>query len=444
MRKRVFDVVSQKTYADSGIEAPGWWAGDPDFPKVQDAKARAHHLEPPPPELRQEILALLNQDATFADVRPKLQIMVQRYENYTELTGDDYFLVRSFCNVGNLLIRHAIDSQIERAQFAQRLARTALSYQPWNPIAWGLWRDALFTGGAYDASIALGWETVRRFPDNPLMRNELAEILVACGQLADAKALLESSLKSGAFDVVTYAILARIAANNGDTAAARNKVEEGLTIDQGNAILLQMRKSLDDNKYLPLVAGLRQRTLEAIATSQDDPTLAELVRGGNLRWLRQRLQSDSSALAELKQILSNDPTFAYAQILAVRYGIWHSEKDILPGFAIAFEQALASEDSERLKALGEQMPKLEALILLACALLGDADAATQLDKKLRSPSSLDDERAIGLIRSNYRPVLELIDGGAPPVAAIAKHADRLRIAVYDTNEAMAAPTLLAA
>lgn len=444
MRKRVLDVLSQKTFKDADLESPAWWANDPDFPQKQANQTSSNVYGPPAEDYWKDILFKIAASEQCESLEPTLRDMMQRYDTFTEHTGDQYYLVRTYCRVGLALIRNKKIISQESSAWASQLARKALAYEPFNPIAWGLWRDALFSGGAYDAAIALGWDTVRRIPDDPLMRNELAEILIACGQWAEAKALLDSSLQSGAFDVVTYAILARIAANKGDLVAARNRVEEGLTIDQGDAILLHMRKFLDGNKSLPLVAGSRQRTLEAIATSQDDPTLAELVRGGNLRWLRQRLQSDSSALAELKQILSNDPTFAYAQILAVRYGIWHSEKDTLPGFAIAFEQALASEDSERLKALGEQMPKLEALILLARALLGDADAATQLDKKLRSPSSVDDERAIGVIRSNYRPVLELIDGGAPPVEAIAKHADRLRIAVYDTNEAMAAPTLLAA
>ena len=137
LKGRVFDVLSQKSFADADIMSPGWWANDPDFPKIQESKGRAHSLVPPPRDLHENIIQDLQNNARFADVRERLELFVDRYENYTTLSGDDYFLVRSFCNVGKSLLRNSVDAHSERAHFAETLARKTLRYQPNNPIAWG-------------------------------------------------------------------------------------------------------------------------------------------------------------------------------------------------------------------------------------------------------------------------------------------------------------------
>lgn len=440
----MFDVLSQKAFQEDDLVPPAWWASDADFPKTKGLKGRLHSLEPPAPDLREEIIADLRRRAIFADVKERVEEMVQRYEHYTEITGDDYFLVRSFCNVGTVLLRTVVDARSGASQFAQRLARLTLRYQPYNPIAWGLWRDALFSGGDYDAAVSLGWETVLRFPDDPLMRNELAEILIALDQVDDAHILLEAALEVQAYDAVTYAILARILASKGDVAAARDALSQGLAIDTANAILTQWLRNMDEGKPLPLVAKARQKKVAAVAVGDCDDTLAELERSGKLRRLRQHLKDDDVALEELKSILNGDPTFAYAQILAARHRIWHASDQGLPPVAVAFEDALANEDIERLSALTERMPRLESLVLLARAILGDAVAADEITERLRHPRIKDNIQVIEILQRRFKPVFQLIDGGLAPADAIAKCAGQLRLAVYDTNEAVSAPILMVA
>lgn len=444
LRRRVFDVVSQKLFSDAGIEPPGWWASDPDFPASQGLKRRAHSLEPPTREFYEDIIRDLRDEAAFSDVLERLLSMVERYERYTEAAGDDFFLVRTFCNVGNVLLRHSVDAHSERAQLAERLAREALRYQPRNPIAWSLWRDALFSGGAYDASIALGWEMIRRFPNEPLMRNELAEILIAVDRPDEALSLLESALEATVYDIVTYSVLSRIYANLGNEDAARRAIDAGLSMESENFDLLRGLDCLNKGEPLPLVATARKRVVDAVDTDAHDSTLLELEQSGSLRRLRHRLQSENSAVDELTEILNSDPNFAYAQILAARYKLWHSSDQTLPPVAAAFEEALANEDLEKLIALTEQMPRLESLILLARAILGDGAAAREVADRLRSPNSSDDEQAIEILQSRFEPVFELIDSGVEPPEAVTKYFDRLRIAIYDANEAVSAPELLAA
>lgn len=444
MRQRVFNVLSQKMFADAEMQPPGWWANDPDFPKTKDPKGHGNPLQPPPLEFPNGLIRDLRNHAAFSDMRVRLEQMVDRYVRYTDVTGDDYFLVRSFCNVGKELLRNVVDAYSERAQFAEDLARRVLRYQPRNPIAWGLWRDALFSRGAFDASIALGWETVRRFPNDPLKRNELAEILIARNQLDEALSVIKGAIDAGIFDPCTYEISARLLAQRGEIMAAKKATDDGLSIAADNESLLNVRSLLDAGKPLKLVASARQKVVEAIDGSLQNSTAVALEHSGKLRRLRPRLQEDDSALEELKEILKSDPNLAYAQILAARHRIWHASEQSLPPVAAAFEEALAAEDLETLKALTAQMPRLESLVLMARAILGDIDAANEVAERLRDASDGADDQAAEILRERFQPVFQLIDGGLDAAAAIAKCADKLRIAIYDTNEALSAPELMAA
>lgn len=446
MRQRVFNVLSQKSFVDADIQSPGWWASDPDFPKSQDSKGRANSLEPPAAALRESIIDDIRANATFSDLRKRLTSLVVAHERYADATGDDYFLVRSFCNIGTNLVKHSVDDHVDRAQFAERLARKTLRYQPYNPIAWGLWREALLSAGAQDAAIALGWESVRRFPNEPLMRTELAEILIALERPNEALSLIEGALEAGTCDVVTYSILVRLLANRGDIGEARSAIDDGLMIDDGDEFLLEFRTRLDKGAPLQLVANARLKVKDVTGASVKihDPTILEFERIGKLRSLRQRLKNDVAAIEELKNILNSDPTFAYAQILAARHKLWHASEQVLPPVAAAFEEALASEDIERLSALTEKMPRLESLILLARAILGDAAAAKEVVSRLRNPTDADDEQAVNILRDRFQPVLELINGGLEPADAVNSCVDQLRIAIYDTNEALSTPELMVA
>jgi tetratricopeptide (TPR) repeat protein len=444
LRKRVFDVLSQKLFSDANIVPPGWWENDPDFPKRQDAARRAHHFEPPAFDLTQDIISKLQNKAGFSDIQDRLTNLVERHENYATASGDDYYLVRAFCYVGQNLLRNSVDAHSERAHFAEQLARKTLRYQPNNPIAWGLWRDALFNGGAFDASVALGWETIRRLPNDPLKRNELAEILISLGRPQDALTLLEGSVQVHVFDVVTYSVLSRIYANFGNEPAARTAIKNGLIMEPDNRDLHLSLKNLDEGRPLPLVANARKAVIDAVDTDAKDITLSELKRSGKLRDLRQRLQNDRAATEELKEILITDPTFAYAQILAARHKIWHVSDDGLPIFAAAFEDALAKEDLKKLDALTEQMPKFKSLTLLAKAILGDASAAEEVANLLRHPGIEDDKAALEILSARFQPVFKLINGGRSATEAIHTCSSELRIAIYDTNEAISAPELMAA
>ena len=285
---------------------------------------------------------------------------------------------------------------------------------------------------------------MRRFPNDPLKRNELAEILLSLDRSDDALILLQDSLQAQVFDAVSYSTLSRVYANFGNEEAAREALNAGLVMSPEMHELHLGLRNLNAGKPLPLVANARKRVVDAVDNDTQDITLSELRRSGKLRDLRQHLQSDDVAVKELKEILTSDPTFAYAQILAARHKLWHASDYGLPVVAAAFEDALANEDRDKLAALTERMPRLKSLILLAQAILGDAAAAEEVASLLRNPSGADDKVAIDILRVRFQPAFELIGRGHSAAKAISMCASQLRIAIYDTNEALSAPELMAA
>lgn len=478
LRKYVFNVLVQKPFKDAEIEFPAWWAADPDFAKAQ-SKPGVVALEPLPLEAVKEIVRDIRDGVSFADLKPRLEAYTEKHRIYAERSGDDSFLVRSFCNIGMALIRNAEESHVERGRYAQSLAREALNHQPNNLYAWSLWRDALAAEGALQAARALGWEFVRRFPDNPdsrtqlsdllskeiglfeeaislaretirafpenaHARTQLAEVLIAVEREAEARDVISTAIADGVADVATYAILARLRAHEGDFDGARQAFTQGMKIDPHNQVLLSQQSFLEHGKAPPLVSAAYRARKASGDVGATDSTLEGVLRDGALRALRSRLDDDENARAELERILTEDPTFAYAQLLAARHKLWSAESGVLPTVAAAFEGALADEDLEQLAALAERAPKLEALILLARALFGDADAAREIAAHLRRDADNRDDRGLQILRTRLRPVLTAIDGGKTAVDAIQDNADCVRQALYDANEAQSAPELMAA
>ena len=174
-----------------------------------------------------------------------------------------------------------------------------------------------------------------------------------------------------------------------------------------------------------------------------------MARLGALRQLRFKLETQSgnereTAIQELQRIFHDDPTFAYAELLAARHRIWKAEADVLPSFAAGFEDALATEDREKLEKLAIRQPRLEALILVARAVFGDGEAAQKVDLWLREPRETNKEPVIAGLHSALRPVLRVIEGGRSINDAFGKMRETIISALHDANEAIHGEALLAA
>ncbi|MCW1917480.1 hypothetical protein NX862_01800 [Rhodobacter sp. KR11] len=444
VRQLIFDTLSSDPFASSGVTPPGWWENDADFREDKQTQSVAPNLFPPPKWVHEGIISDLEKNQSYSKLLPKLNDMVSRHEAYKDATGNGYFLVRSFCNIGSRLLKSTGDSVHERARFAEKLARAALQHEPGNLNGWGLWRDSLFNQGAFEASVAIGWEAIKRLPDDPLKRTGLAEVLIALDRSDEALEIVTTAMDQGICHGLTYAIAARIYDSKGNRSAALNVLTAGLKAHPDDSGLLKAKMRFDQVRPLSLVSGAKESMLKAIVSTDPDDTLIALERSGRLRQLRPRLTVDQTAMAELKRTLSEDPTFAYAQLLAARHSLWRAEEHALPPFAAAFEEALAEADVEKLKALAEQMPRMASLILLARAILGDMVAAREVSGRLANPHRKDDAQVSTILRGRFKPVADLIEGGTEPLEAIGAHADHLRLAIYDANEAVSSVDLFVA
>jgi tetratricopeptide (TPR) repeat protein len=228
--------------AGETFPAAAWWRDDLDLPQPRPGKPaspseRRRAIEPPPPDEHQNILRAM--DAPMSQLRPRIERLLAGHRRYAEATGDVYYLVRTACNVGMRLIKANPTERRERGALAVWLARQALEHAPTNVYAWALWRDGLAAQGAVAAAETVGWEAVRRFPEDPQWRNQLAPLLAdECGRPAEAERLLRETIGLFPDNVTARNQLARLIADlpgRQDEAAAILRETIGLFPDNATA-----------------------------------------------------------------------------------------------------------------------------------------------------------------------------------------------------------------
>ena len=152
---------------------------------------------------------------------------------------------------------------------------------------------------------------------------------------------------------------------------------------------------------------------------------------------------DDAAVAEVRELLAEEPDFAYAQLLAIRAGIWAGEESELASVPAAFERALGEEDAQVFASLAERAPKLEALTLVARALFGDFDAQERIADWL-AEAAKDEPGPV----ADMRPRLRVILGGATSADDVAtglsSQRDKVLTVLRRVNEALIDSDLIAA
>ena len=83
-----------------------------------------------------------------------------------------------------------------------------------------------------------------------------------------------------------------------------------------------------------------------------------------------------AAVEEVRQVLAEDPNFAYAHYLQAELGEQHSENSAISGvFAVAFVDAMKREDADRFRKLETMYPGHSELLDVARAFLFEDRAA---------------------------------------------------------------------
>ena len=469
--RRVVDETLQQSLAKQfPDELKDWWRQDVN---AKDGTTTQKSLRRPAgvPHLpsRDTNLSLLKRATDpFLSIADQIKAHIYGYQHFAEATGDSFYIVRSACNIGMAVIKGA-DDPVGRGQLAVQLARQALSWQPTNPFAWSLWRDALVNQGAFEAAERVGWEAIRRipedvhkrtqlalllarlpdretdaeqllretierFPDNVIARNQLAELLIALGRENEATRVVDDIFLCGLEDEAGFDLRARLLYHSGDVEATRNVLGAGIECLQTSPVLQAHLQMLDNGKELPLkstafrLRDIAVETAGATVADTAETVGAAVWRGGCLRRLyhdsRRRQDDDQwrrGALEEVRRVLSEDPNLAYAEYL--RRELEGRDGDGLAGesFATAFVDAVKRKDADCFSRLEKSISGQLHLVDVAKAFLfADQPAADRALIWLRQEAR-SEPRTVSALRGFLRQRLDIssIESGNAFVKLIA-------------------------
>lgn len=386
--------------APASFPAAAWWREEMELPAVPAGRRapppeRRGPVEPPSPALRE---ALLRDAASpLPQLAPRIAQMEAAYRRYTDATGDPYYLIRSACNVGMALLKPPFREDPARGVVATRLARLALEHEPANHYAWALWRDGVAAQGDLGAAEAIGWEAIRRFPENPQWRNQLATLLAeqrgrppeavtllretralfpqnaatrsqlarllreALGQPEEARAVLEEALDLLPDNPFSYGDLAALLADHfGDRAGAERVLRANLRLFPEDKFGQGMLQRLHQGQRLRRAPAPRPEIAPAHDLETADLPAAALRRA----LFRAETGGGAAAMAEIQHLLAEDPSLAYARYVAARLGVPPPNDRPETAFAFAFQRAMAEGSAEGFTALARR-PGLEGFVARA-------------------------------------------------------------------------------
>ncbi len=165
--------------------------------RLQQSSARPPALA----ELRR-VLELI-QTRVLDDIRDEVEHFLSKHRHYAQQTGDAEYLVKTFSNLSGRLRR-------SDPAWSLALLREAFVWEPYNPFLWtGRARVESYLGHD-DRATALLWEAKRKFPENVVVRNSLAQLLRRQEKLDIAEMMYRQTMKDFPQDVVSRGGLAEM------------------------------------------------------------------------------------------------------------------------------------------------------------------------------------------------------------------------------------------
>lgn len=448
-RKEISALLRTKQYRDAEIESPAWWACDPQMAVMGRPNFRpADGYRSPMPDECKALIERL-QATTYSEVAPAIETFMQAHVRFARATGISQHLVAAVHQLGMALASTRGDAACVRAE---NLARLALHWQPFDAHAWTLWADALEARGAITASEIVRREHVRRLPFNVDARTQLSEMLIALDRCEEAWTIVDQCFEEGLVNEVVHSLRIRLAVHLDGTEAAREAAETALEEFPDQKLLADFKSKLGRGEDLWVTSFRYQEyplapDSNAMAATGEagDGVIIRLRDLAHARTLGERLMADpdAAAVAEVTALLAEEPDFAYAQLLAIRAGIWAAKEAELASVPAAFERALADEDAQVFARLAERAPQIEALTLVARALFGDVDAQDRIADWL-AETVMEEPYPVAAMRPRLRVIL----GGATDADAVAAglsaHRDTVLTVLRRVNEALIDSDLIAA
>ncbi|MCA3444434.1 MAG: hypothetical protein INF52_13855 [Rhodobacter sp.] len=342
--------LSERTDGEvSTFAAAGWWRKDVDLYPASRTMFGGGAAEPPAPGERKSILQEIG--TRHLGLAPRIERLMQAHRRYADKTGDVFFLVRTACNVGMRLIKSGDDSECRaRGLQAVSLARLAFEYDPVNVFAWSLMRDALAHAGRIRDAELVGWEAIRRFPENEQWRTQLATVLAEhAGKPREAAALLREAILLFPTNPYPRTQLATVLADDlNDRPQAAQVLESAIAGGVGDETTTRLLSKLRQQR--PLRGARRLPATLADESSLSLPT-AEARR---LLFSFEVGIVDGSAV---RAFLEQAPADSYLSYVAERTG--NSNLPFKTTFAMAFDEALRVASPSALRALIARARPLE-------------------------------------------------------------------------------------
>jgi hypothetical protein len=448
-RQEIAALLRTAKYSQAEIQPPAWWASDPQLAVMnwRNLTFWDGHRSPMPYDC--SVLIDRLQSKPYVEMAPTIEGFVNAHVRFARATGISDHLVAAMHQLGKALVATRVEAACARAE---QLARLALHWQPFNAHSWSLWADGLEARGAVKASEIVRREQVRRLPFNVDARTQLSEMLIALDRCEEAQTVVDRCFAEGLVDAVVHALRIRLASHLDGIEAAREAMVEALKEFPGAQSLTYYADLLGHEEKPSLVALRYQRhplapdsSASAEAAYSDGGAVVRLGRLAEARALGDRLSAgaDKAAVVEVAALLAEEPDFAYAQLLAVRAGIWAAEEMELASLPAAFERALKDEDAQTLVRLAKRAPRLEALTLVARALFGDVDTQHRIADWL-AESTRDDPEPVAAMRLRLRVILGGATGADAVADGLSAKRDKVITVLRDVNEAMIDSDLIAA
>lgn len=125
-----------------------------------------------------------------------LRAQIERHRVYARECGDDSYLVRSFCNLADFLLKQPPGGHGARnPAWALELAQEAATWAPSNPYTWATMGLALDELGDWSRAQAVFWYARRRFPHNPKVHSQLGYALAMRGFVDEGEAVYRQAIR---------------------------------------------------------------------------------------------------------------------------------------------------------------------------------------------------------------------------------------------------------
>jgi len=317
------------------------------------------------PRRAKELAAELKSRKSFDSLWRKIETLILNTLAHCNQTGDSYYFIRTFCNLGDHVLKRAND----KAKYAALLLRwlpDALQWERDNPHVWMLWAQCLEAVDADEQAEWVYWEMRRYFPDDEHCRTELARLLMAQERNEEALALLREAAERNPDNAPSRVELARLLMAQGEAhypeaeiwlreAAERNPDHEPSRVELARLLMIQGKEH-----YPEAETWLR----EAAERNPDhEPSRVELARllmaQGEAHypeaeiWLREAAERNPNAAhcqVELARLLSLSGNNTEAIYLLEAFNAKHGGNN----FVLTSLQQLCSGMTMHLPRLGEK------------------------------------------------------------------------------------------